>query len=131
MKQSLSKISSFIADNLTKENTEDFAKSLYEKLIKAKNLGKLDRIIDLTEERYAQNNNQIRAKIISCNKLDPKEVAEISRRLKDKYKKEIFSMNEVDPNVLGGIKIKINDEIIDLSWAGKFKNLKSKLTGEL
>jgi F-type H+-transporting ATPase subunit delta len=131
MKQSLTKISGFIADNLTKENTKDFARELYEKLIKAKDLGKLDRIIDLTEEKYAQNNNQIRAKIISRTKLDATEIADISGRLENKYKKEILPINEVEGRVLGGIKVKINDETIDLSWAGKFKNLKSKLTGEL
>ena len=81
----------------------------------------LKRIIDKKEEI-------VRAKISSRIKIDKKITDEIEDFIKKKYKaKNTVLEFEVDPKLLGGIKIEIGDEIIDTTLKNKIKKLENYL----
>jgi len=85
-------------------------------------LGKLDKIINLKE-------GKILVKILSAKKLSEKTKKELSFLLEKRYKaKEILFEEKLDEKLLGGMKLEINDEIIDLTIRNKLKKLQEHLT---
>jgi len=81
----------------------------------------LEKIVDKSEE-------VVRAKISSRIKIDKKTTDEIEDFIKKRYKAKNTIMEfEVDEKLLGGIKIQIGDEIIDMTLKNKIKKLQNYL----
>ena len=81
----------------------------------------LEKIIDKKEE-------VVRAKISSKDKIDKKILSEIEDIIKKRYKAKntVLEFN-IDPKLLGGIKIEVGDEIIDTTLKNKIKKLENYL----
>ena len=68
-------------------------------------------------------------KISSKDKLHENTKREISHILKQKYSaKEIHLIESLDEKLLGGFKIEVNDEVIDLTIKNKISKLQEYLT---
>jgi len=81
----------------------------------------LEKILDKNEE-------VIRAQISSRSKINQKTIDEIEDFIKKRYKvKNIVLEFIVDEKLLGGIKIKVGDEIIDGTLKNKIKKLENHL----
>jgi F-type H+-transporting ATPase subunit delta len=61
-------------------------------------------------------------------KLDKTQLEKITAALKKMTGKEITMETSENPALIGGIKITIGDEMIDLSTAGKLRNLAQALS---
>lgn len=84
-------------------------------------LEKLDKIINFEEKKVV-------VKISSARKLNEKAKKELSLFLEKRYKaKEILFEEKLDEKLLGGMKLEINDEIIDLTVKNKIKKLQEHL----
>jgi F-type H+-transporting ATPase subunit delta len=84
-------------------------------------LAQLEKIIDKNEEI-------VRAKISSKEKISKKIVDEIEDFIKKRYKaKNTLLEFVIDPKLLGGIKIEIGDEIIDTTLKNRIKKLENYL----
>ena len=84
-------------------------------------LEKLDKIINLKEEK-------IIVKVSSAKKLNEKVKQELSLFLRKRYKvKEILFIEKLNENLLGGMRLEINDEVIDLTLRRKIKKLQEHL----
>ncbi|MFA5936982.1 MAG: F0F1 ATP synthase subunit delta [Candidatus Paceibacterota bacterium] len=84
-------------------------------------LEKLDKIINLKEEK-------IIVKVSSAKKLNEKVKQELSLFLRKRYKvKEILFVEKLNENLLGGMRLEINDEVIDLTLRRKIKKLQEHL----
>ena len=68
--------------------------------------------------------NVLRADIFSAVELNSDEREALISKLKIKAKMEVLADFRVDETLLGGIVIKINDTVIDLSLKKRLKNLK-------
>ena len=68
--------------------------------------------------------NVLRADIFSAVELNSDEREALLSKLKIKAKMEVLADFRVDETLLGGIVIKINDTVIDLSLKKRLKNLK-------
>lgn len=91
-------------------------------------LSKSDSILETLQNIIDKDKNIIRAKIYSIDKLSVENIKKIEDELKDRYKAEkIYTTNIEDKNILGGIKIEIADEIIDLSLLKRVTQLKKHL----
>lgn len=91
-------------------------------------LSKSDSILEVLQNIIDKDKNIIRAKIYSIDKLSVENIKKIEEELKDRYKAEKVYLTEIeDKNILGGIKIEIADEIIDLSLLKKVTQLKKHL----
>ena len=85
-------------------------------------LEKLEKIINLKEER-------ILVKVSSAKKLDEKVKQELNFFLQKRYKvKEVQFIEKLDENLLGGMRLEINDEVIDLTIKRKIEKLQEHLT---
>lgn len=98
-------------------------------LIKDKHMmGKKDLILDRIQEIIDSKNKIIRAKISTKTKITEKTSNEIKDFIKKKYKAEDVILEEKeDKTLLGGIKIEIGDEIIDMTLKNKLYQLNNYL----
>lgn len=84
-------------------------------------LSQLRKIIDQEEDR-------ITAKVKSAKALNHQTKARLGQSLKKRYSaKEIVFAESLDSRLLGGLKIEVNNEIIDLSIKNKIEKLQEHL----
>ena len=74
-------------------------------------------------QKVAKREGKTRAIVFSAKELTSNEVASITKKLEARYGTKVDLENKVDLELLGGIKIVTQDEVIDLSWRGKLTNL--------
>ena len=72
-------------------------------------------------------NNRKKVTLITRESLDKNTLKKIQDNLKDKLKKDIIIIEEIDESILGGIIIKIDDLVIDGSLAKDLKNIRNDL----
>lgn len=85
-------------------------------------LTELKKIIDVDEGRVI-------AKVSSVEKLDHQAKTHLEHSLKKRYGSKEVVLNEVlDSNLVGGIKIEVNNEVIDLSIKNRLRKLQEYLT---
>jgi len=111
-------------DGALNQATADVVEYLAKKRLMSKApdiLRQLEQIID-KEEGIVQSK-------ITYKKTPPKRITdEIEEHLKKRYKaKKMMTTIEEDPNVLGGVKIEVGDEIIDLTLRNKIGQLENYL----
>jgi F-type H+-transporting ATPase subunit delta len=85
-------------------------------------LARLDKMIDEADERIV-------VKISSKETLHENTKKEIAHILKERYSaKKVVLIEDIDKNLLGGFKIEVNDEVIDLTIKNKVERLQEYLT---
>jgi len=111
-----------------KDSTDKIIKFLSRRRLLSKSgdiLERLDKIVN-TE------NNKIIVKVLSAKKLQEKIKNELIIFLKERYKvKEIILEEGMDDKLLGGMRVEVNDEIIDLTAKNKIKKLQEYLTKKI
>lgn len=85
-------------------------------------------IYDEYEGLILTDKNIIKAQIFSVKELTPKQLNEIVNALEEKYRdKKIEAENIVNPELIGGISVLINNESFDLSLKTSLLKLKESL----
>jgi F-type H+-transporting ATPase subunit delta len=99
------------------------------KLIADKHLlGKSEQLLDALETIIDQEHGVTRAIATSKIKLNTKMKEEVEEFIKKRYKaKEVILELKEDPNTLGGIKIEIGDEVIDMTLRNRLNQLQNYL----
>jgi F-type H+-transporting ATPase subunit delta len=88
-------------------------------------LGRLSKIIN-------HENKRIIVKILSAKKLKEELKKKLIFFLEKHYKaKEVVIEETLDEKLLGGMRIEVNDEIIDLTVRNKIKKLQEHLTRKI
>ncbi len=79
------------------------------------------------EAAYRKLKNTVKVRAVCAAEPSATEKAELERKLKNRYGKEIEIMYETDKSLLGGMIIYADDEIIDGSLAGKINRAREEL----
>lgn len=85
---------------------------------------------DIVDEfmSYANETRNIQeAEIVSASELKDKDIAEIKQKLVAYTGKDVRLTAKVSPDLIGGIKVRIGDKIIDSSIQSRLQGLKSAL----
>lgn len=91
-------------------------------------LSKSEEILTHIEKIIDKDNGIIRARVTSNKKINKETIEEIEDFIKKRYRaKKIILELEIDKELLGGIKIEVEDEIIDTTLKNKIKKLKNYL----
>jgi F-type H+-transporting ATPase subunit delta len=69
------------------------------------------------------------ARIASAYPLSEQQVADVVATLEGKYGRKVKASVSVEPDLIGGISIRIGDEVIDASVRGKLAQLADALMG--
>ena len=98
-------------------------------LLKQKHLlGKSDAILKELQKIIDKEGKVKRADVSTKNKLTSKTTKEIEEFIKERYKVDKVALTEKeDKSLLGGIKIEIDDEIIDTTIKNKLTRLQNYL----
>ena len=92
--------------------------------------GKISEIEDISESFRAvlsESAGVTTAVITSSNELAEKEIQNLATALRKMTNREIAIETQVNSEILGGVKILLGDEVIDLSLAGKLGQLQKAL----
>ncbi|MBC8214844.1 MAG: ATP synthase F1 subunit delta [Candidatus Marinimicrobia bacterium] len=65
--------------------------------------------------------------VFSSHKLNEEELSDIVNQLEKKLSRKVYTKLEIDPTLLGGVKLRIGNTIVDGSLARRLENLKSAL----
>ena len=76
---------------------------------------------------YDESKNVQRAHVTSTQPLDKRQKEAIKSRLEQRFNKTILIHNTIDPNLIGGFKIQIGDQVLDYSIATQLESFKKKL----
>jgi F-type H+-transporting ATPase subunit delta len=91
-------------------------------------LGKKDLILNRLQKIIDDDEKIVRAKVSSKNKIIDKNIKEIEEFIKKKYKAKEVTIEQIEnKKLLGGIKIEIGDEILDMTLKNKLHQLQNYL----
>ena len=97
-------------------------------LVRKRLLSKTGDILERLNKIINNENKKIVVKLLSAKKLKEEIKKELIFFLRERYKAKGVILTEIiDEKLLGGIKVEINDEIIDLTIKNKIKKLKEYL----
>lgn len=89
-----------------------------------------DRIMFLREKLkqmqhiYLEKNNTLKAHVKSAIPLDDKEIDNLRNKLEKKYDKKIILINEIDKEIIGGLYVRVGDDVIDGTLRSKLHEMK-------
>jgi len=131
MKRSLKEIARLTSNNLKEEKIGQLAKTVWRELQTNKKFGNLDALLAQIRKLEAAKADSKIAEIYSTKELETPIKDELVKKLEQRTKSKILPIYKTNKRLLGGIKIKVEDEVIDVSWQGKLQLIKAKLeTGQ-
>ena len=127
--KSMNQLAKIVADKAQMDNVHDLSREIWWKLVKQKQYGRLDQLIEDVDALIAKRNNMLRAVAVFATTPQENDLAELKSKLEKKFGKEIELDTKIDPELLGGMKIYVEDTTIDLSYRTKLNQLKTRLAG--
>ncbi|MCK4635426.1 MAG: ATP synthase F1 subunit delta [Candidatus Moranbacteria bacterium] len=117
---------------LTKEKNKSDVDALVlkfvENLKRNSEFKKIDEIIKSFIQIYNRENNIVEAEIMSAKELNVDQLQSVKDFIGKKYEsEEVILKNEVDESILGGVSVKVGEEVTDFSIGGQLKQLKNCL----
>jgi F-type H+-transporting ATPase subunit delta len=118
----------YLASKDAKEEKQ-FLHKVIQFLVKKRLLSKAPDILLALGKIINDHNKVVVAKVSSVNKINETTNKEIAEILMKRYSaKEVNFVEILDEKLLGGYKIEVNDEVIDLTIKNKLKRLQEHLT---
>jgi F-type H+-transporting ATPase subunit delta len=116
-----------ILSNLLKERFCELFFNFLLLVLKNKRFHLVEQIFDDFEKRVDSLNNRISAVAITAFPLPKDKLADMTREIAGFLKAEVRLENEVDPTIIGGIILRLDDKIFNASISEQFKKLKYHL----
>lgn len=91
-------------------------------------LGLLPEIHALYDGLRREHEGILEAKIISALPIDDSQLKTLVARLEGKYRRKVSAAVEIDPRLIGGVRIVIGDKVIDATVRGKLDAMAAALT---
>ncbi|MCO6428265.1 F0F1 ATP synthase subunit delta [Nitrosomonas communis] len=98
-------------------------KNLVALLIENDRIEVLPQLSDLYEQLKAQYEGILEANITSAYEISDKQLEKLVSVLENKFKCKIKTKVNIDPELIGGVKVVIGDEVIDSSVRGKLETM--------
>jgi F-type H+-transporting ATPase subunit delta len=117
-----------LTDGKSEGETEKSVGCFVDFLIKSRKLKLSGKIIEQFSDIYNKRHGIVRVEVTGARKLSEEMTKEIKGFIKKKYKaEEVELVIMVDEGLKGGIILKVGDEIMDGSVAGRLSELKKIL----
>jgi len=113
--------------NLFEDSISDKSKKLLEILSENKRLNLLETIYLIYQELLEEHKDQKSVEVFVATDIGEESKNNIEQKLKKTYGKDANVYFSKDPNMMGGLSVKIGDETLDLSIRGKVKKLINQL----
>lgn len=106
---------------------DDSVLNLVYLLLTKGNLGMLTDIVDEYQLLIDSHEGIVRAEVITAISLDNESKLKLSQRLGDIVGKKVILETEVDPDIIGGIIVRVGGKLLDGSTRSKLAALKEAL----
>ncbi len=93
-------------------------------------LFQLSSIIDTFSAILAERRGEVTAEIVAANPLTPAQIDAVRAALRGAMGRKVSVAVKVDPNLLGGLKVKVGSRLLDASLAAKLQRLKRAMKGQ-
>lgn len=98
-------------------------------LVRRRLISKASSILSELKKIVNSEHGVVSATVLSAHRLSENKEKDLVHFLKKRYSaKEVALASVLDETLLGGIRVEVNDEVIDLSIKNKIKQLKNYLT---
>lgn len=116
-------------DILKQATSSEMAPALFTVLSENGRLGQLSKVAGVYAQLMEAGRNRSTVKITTVSKLNKADYKDVLKNLKALVEegKEVVIEEIIDPTILGGLKIQIDDRFIDLSVASKVKKVRAQL----
>ncbi len=98
-------------------------------LLENRRLGYAPEIFMLFHTLRAEEEKRLDVEVISALALDADAEAAIATTLQQQRGKQVVIRSRVDPELIGGVMVKVGDQVIDLSLQGRLEQLRGRLQG--
>ncbi|HEY3326167.1 MAG TPA: F0F1 ATP synthase subunit delta [Novimethylophilus sp.] len=105
------------------------AANLIKLLVEYRRLGLLPEIARLFEEFKAADEGVVEAEITAAAQPDAAQVKALVSQLEARFKQKVVAHVNVDPEIIGGVKIVVGDTVIDASVRGRLQEMAYTLKG--
>ena len=92
--------------------------------------GQLQPVIRAFRRLAAEHRGETTAEVVTAHPLKDDQVARLKAQLKGRAGRDVAIETRVDPEILGGIKIKLGSQMIDASIRTKLNRLAQAMKGE-
>jgi F-type H+-transporting ATPase subunit delta len=92
-------------------------------------LGELKNVIRTVRRLASGHRGETSAEVTSAHPLDDRQVAELKAKLKARVGRDVAIDAKVDPNILGGIVVRLGSQMIDASIRTKLNTLALAMKG--
>lgn len=106
-------------------DTSEVTRNLLKLLVAKKQLLLLPKIAMLYQKSCAKHKQILILKVICATELSEAQKRNLKTRLEIRLKSQLQLSYQIDPNLIGGIKIYFSDQVIDLSISGQLQRLKA------
>lgn len=97
------------------------ARNFIKLMVENKRVHVMPQVMELFEQLKAQHEGVLEAKIITAFKLESGQLDKLVTDLEKKFNRKVEAQVSVDPEIIGGVKVEIGDEIFDASVRGKLE----------
>ena len=110
------------------ENIDGAARNLLTVLAQNNRLDALPAIRDLFEELKAEHENEVEARIDSAFPLTAEQLRALVQKLEARTKRKVRASVQVRPELIGGVRVQVGDDLWDGSVRGQLETMASALT---
>lgn len=110
------------------DSVDGAGRNFLQVLIANDRLALLPEIRALYEDLRREHEGILEARIVSAFPLDKPQLEQLVARLEAKYHRRISTQVEVDPQLIGGVRIIIGDKVIDATVRGQLDAMAVALT---
>jgi F-type H+-transporting ATPase subunit delta len=103
------------------------ATNLAKLLIESNRVRAIDGIVDEYDRLADEAAGRVRATVTTAIELGPHDRDRITKDLSKRLNKEVKLRVEVDPRILGGLKLQYGDHVVDATVATKLQQLRRRL----
>ncbi len=76
------------------------------------------------EKIYLEKNNMLLANVKTVIPLLKEEKEELIKKLGNKYNKKIILQEEIDKSIIGGVYVRVGDDVLDGTLSTRLKDIK-------
>lgn len=110
------------------ERIDGSARNLLVLLVQNDRLEVLPAIRDLFEQLKADHENEVEAQIESAFPLSSDQVQALVRKLEARTKRKVRTSVKITPELIGGVRVQVGDELWDASVRGQLDTMAVALT---
>src|SRR5918998_291782 len=109
------------------DGADDTVRNFLELLIEKHRMPAIHRIRRAYEKLWEEANKLLPVEVTSAIELEPETVEQIGDAIRERTGRRVQLESNVDPDILGGIVVRVGDRILDASIANRLESLRKQV----